>query len=113
MDAEEEFIDIQLRQLSYAEVAALNLKAPKAHAGQKTSVRHELVVVDQEDELEKTISDMEMVETFRNHETFLDHPLANMDSLSPEDEWDIYAETKIPKKVSRKKKSHTKRTAVP
>lgn len=120
---DEDFIDIQLRQLSYAEVAALNLIgadhqfAAKKSGGRRDGARSDaaggatgeenILVIDQEELLGKSITDMEMVDSFRNYEKFnpdLDRPCA--DGLSPEDQWDLYVEGKTPKKITRKKKSH-------
>lgn len=120
---DEDFIDIQLRQLSYAEVAALNLIgadhqfAAKKSGGRRDGARsvaaggatgeENILVIDQEELLGKSITDMEMVDSFRNYEKFnpdLDRPCA--DGLSPEDQWDLYVEGKTPKKITRKKKSH-------
>lgn len=109
-DNDEDFIDIQLRQLSYAEVAALN--------NSKSNSNNQIVVIDQEDVLGKSITDIEMVKTLKNCEKFnIDLiPLNNnnhptIDNSLSEDQWDIYNESlsKNHKKSNLKSKKHKKR----
>lgn len=114
---DDEFIDIQLRQLSYAEVAALDLKDSKASKQFRSKQEHKnasqnkFIVIDQLDDLEKSITDIEMVDTFKNHEKFSndnDNDNAEVDVPSPEDQWDYYVDSKAPKKLVRKKKTNHK-----
>ncbi|GAV26640.1 hypothetical protein PMKS-000094 [Pichia membranifaciens] len=123
--ADEDFIDIQLRQLSYAEVAALNLAASEAQSSQKASSRpsalaaaaaaagadavigENILVIDQVEALGKSITDLEMLDSFKKYEKFNSDPAPPCaDGISPEDQWDLYVEGKTPKKIIRKKKNH-------
>lgn len=128
--ADEDFIDIQLRQLSYAEVAALNLAASEAQSSQKASSRpsaaaaaaamdadaeagnENILVIDQVEALGKSITDLEMLDSFKKYEKFnSDRAPPCTDGLSPEDQWDLYVEGKTPKKIIRKKKNHKQKKA--
>ena len=121
---DEDFIDIQLRQLSYAEVAALNLAANEAQFSQKASSRpsaaaaaaaaadadatieENILVIDQVEALGKSITDLEMLDSFKKYEKFNPDPAPPCaDGLNPEDQWDLYVEGKTPKKIIRKKKN--------
>lgn len=98
----EEFIDIQVRQLSYAEVAALN------NGHKETKHNTNIVVIDQDTELEKSITDLEMMDKFKTCEKeFSKNNDIVFDSLNFDDEWDTYVKNKTSKKLSRKKK-HSK-----
>jgi hypothetical protein len=105
---DDEFIDIQVRHLSYAEVAALDLEKSKSENTKKCRpLENNLMVIDQEDELEKSITDLEMVDNYETYEKFSnDISTPDCDILSPEDQWETYVDSKISKKLVRKKRSH-------
>lgn len=112
---DDEFIDIQLRQLSYAEVAALDLKNAKqsqqvkSKKNNRNSLENKFIVIDQIEDLEKSITDLEMVDSYRDHEKFSNNnDNVEPDVPSPEDEWDYYVDSKAPKKLIRKKKTNHK-----
>lgn len=122
INKDEEFIDIQLRQLSYAEVAALDLS--RKHLSSKTIVatskksetnNNEVIVVDEEKELEKSITDMEMAESYKCHERINSGDLLmnHMNFLSPDDEWELNNETKANKKAKRSKKTKNSKKQKP
>ncbi|ODV85437.1 hypothetical protein CANARDRAFT_28237 [[Candida] arabinofermentans NRRL YB-2248] len=69
----EEFIDIQIRRLSYAEVAALSV--PSKDNTNKLSSRKidDDFVIDQELELEKSVTDLEFADNYSNVKKFNDN----------------------------------------
>lgn len=109
---DDEFIDIQVRQLSYAEVSALDLVAKlkdtrNNNTSQKTKgvsskVTTDFVVIDQEADLEKEITDMEMMDTLKNCPS-TSHIIEDLYD-SPEDEWEQNIEVRTSKKLSKKRK---------
>lgn len=115
LDAEddEDFINIELRQLSYAEVAALNKTHEQSFTTKSTNVpfnSKELPVIDQEDALGKSITDLEIAKSFENQEKFkLAEPINN-DVLPAEDQWDIYVESKTTKKNKKLRKGKKRTT---
>lgn len=96
-----EFIEVANGSLSYAEAAVCNIGAEFTDKTTKEKKKpiEEFFVVDQDAELERTVTDMEMVEDFRKRETFIN----NLDPPPPEDEWDLYSESKVSSKTRKKK----------
>lgn len=97
-----EFIDVGNGKLSYAEVALF--KVPKASTNKESklkSVSDEVVIIDQDLDLGKSITDMEMIEEYKKHKQFDSSDLFN--APPPEDEWDDYVESKVPIKMRKKK----------
>ena len=119
-DDDDDFIDIQLRQLSYAEVAALNSVIKKNPISTKTFKKSktssddadipELIVVDQDQDLGKSVTDLEMVETFQNNQNNEIQNIDNFDDndISADDQWEdkLLAKSKKSKQKLRNKRKH-------
>ncbi|KAG7754256.1 hypothetical protein KL910_005162 [Ogataea haglerorum] len=75
VELEDDFIDIQVRKLSYAEVAALQLRKdgellPDSSRNASSGVSHIDPVVDQDLELEKSITDVEFADSYSKSKKF-------------------------------------------
>lgn len=102
----DDFIDIEVRKLSYAEVAALdsNLVVPTQKKRQQTL--DEVVTLGLENEIENTSNHLETMDDFEGCDRLEDDVFDStlMDSMSAEDQWDDYVANKTSKKTTRKKK---------
>ncbi|KAH3667189.1 hypothetical protein OGAPHI_002838 [Ogataea philodendri] len=112
-DLDDDFIDIQVRKLSYAEVAALQLKKnslpPAGSAKTASSGGSNLEsVVDQDLDLEKSVTDVEFAENYRKSKKFTATETHKDDAGEEEQLFDDYSK-KVPKRFTKNGKYLKKR----
>lgn len=97
-----EFIDVGNGKLSYAEVALFKVsKEAVDQTSNLKSANDGVVIIDQDLDLGKAVTDMEMIEEYKKHKQFDASVL--FQAPPPEDEWDDYVESKVPIKMRKKK----------
>ncbi|GME96805.1 unnamed protein product [Ambrosiozyma monospora] len=103
-ESTDEFIDIQVRKLSYAEVAALEVQATK-----KTKKNTGKAVIDQDKELEKSVTDMEFADSYQKTQKYqLTEATSKVDYDAFIDDEELFSTKPIPKKLSKKHSKHAK-----
>ncbi|QPG74120.1 hypothetical protein FOA43_001442 [Brettanomyces nanus] len=103
----DDFIDIQVRKLSYAEVASLRASNKECRCR----------VVDQDKELEKSVTDMELTNAFKRQKRFdpeatrkqIDDQVIIDDDDHDDDGFDYLSQKKLPKRFKRRHSSKEKR----
>ncbi|KAG7818434.1 hypothetical protein KL909_005056 [Ogataea angusta] len=107
IELEDDFIDIQVRKLSYAEVAALQLRKdgelpPGSSRNASSGVSHLDPVVDQDLELEKSITDVELADSYSKSKKFsLDEISRAESTLTEEDQILDDFNKKLPKRFAK------------
>ncbi|GMG19925.1 unnamed protein product [Ambrosiozyma monospora] len=107
-ESTDEFIDIQVRKLSYAEVAALEVQATSANSNKKTK-NIQKAVIDQDKELEKSVTDMEFADSYQKTQKYqLAEVTSKVDYDAFIDDEELFSTKPIPKKLSKKLSKHAK-----
>ncbi|KAG7874377.1 hypothetical protein KL938_004992 [Ogataea parapolymorpha] len=115
VELEDDFIDIQVRKLSYAEVAALQLRKdrePPSDSSRDASLGVPRIdpVVDQDLELEKSITDVEFADSYSKSKKFsIDEFSRTESTLAEEDKILEDFNKKLPKRFAKNGKYMKKR----